>query len=255
MVTNWAITPGFTPFPLVIAHRGASGIAPENTVEAFQLALQCGADGIELDVRLTSDGVPVAMHDRKVDRTTSGVGAIGTLPLSEVRQLDAGTWFAPEFRGAKVPTLDEVFEALPGSLLINVELKVRGPGSYRLASRVVETIQRHNRTASTLIASFNPTALWTARCLAPDIVRGYIWSRTHPLPMRQRWFQWLADPHWMNPAQHTCPPATIQRFHAKGLLVLGWATDYPATSDGHQQWSGVDAVVTDFPQAVLEQRG
>ena len=117
MAAHWGTTPGSNHFPLVIAHRGASGDAPENAIAAFQLAVDLGADGIELDIRLTSDGVPVVIHDRKVDRTTSGIGMIGRLSLAQVRELDAGTWFAPEFKGEGVPTLDDVFEALPKSLL------------------------------------------------------------------------------------------------------------------------------------------
>ena len=238
----------------MIAHRGASGDAPENTLAAFHLAVEQGADGIELDVRLTRDGVPVVIHDRTIDRTTSGSGKVGTLTLAEVKRLDAGSWFSPAHKGEQIPTLDEVFNVLPKGFLINVEMKVRGPGTVRLATSVSTTIQRHARTETTLIASFNPAALWVARRTAPEIARGFIWSRHHPLPFRQRWFQWLAGPTWMNPAQETCPPSMLQQLHNQGFPVLAWSTDFPKGTDGRQQWDGVDAVVTNFPGDVLAQR-
>src|SRR6056297_841327 len=96
------------------AHRGASAVAPENTLAAFTAALQAGADGIELDVHLTRDGVPVVMHDETVDRTTNGSGRIRDLSHAEIDDLDAGSWFGPRWRGEKIPTLEKVLVAFAG---------------------------------------------------------------------------------------------------------------------------------------------
>src|SRR5262245_679720 len=109
---------------LVIAHRGASGTCPENTLAAFRRAVEVGADMIELDVQLTRDDAVVVMHDWTLDRTTDGSGAVGERALDELRPLDAGRWFAPEFAGERVPTLAAVLDAVP--IPINVELKPRG---------------------------------------------------------------------------------------------------------------------------------
>jgi len=108
---------------LTVAHRGASAYAPENTLEAFALAVDQGADVIELDVHLTRDDEVVVMHDGRVDRTTGGTGEIRALALREIRTLDAGGWFGPRYRGARVPTLTEVFEHFAARSWIDIEIK------------------------------------------------------------------------------------------------------------------------------------
>ena len=111
-----------SPRPFIFAHRGASSHAPENTLAAFELAIQQNADGIELDVKLTADGHVVAIHDATVDRTTGARGRVKDLPLTDLRSLDAGSFFAPNFKAEKIPTLEDVFEAVGRRTLINVEL-------------------------------------------------------------------------------------------------------------------------------------
>ena len=159
---TWNISPGSLLSPLIIAHRGDSSEAPENTMEAFRRAVEAGADGIELDVRLTRDREVVVIHDWLIDRTTPGAGPVGTHTLAELKKMDAGSWFDPRFKSARVPTLAEVFEGLPASLLVNVEIKVRGHGVLPLVSRVVETVRRCDRYETTLVASFHPVALGLA---------------------------------------------------------------------------------------------
>ncbi len=100
-----------TEAPLVIGHRGASSLAPENTYAAFQMALERGADGLELDAKLSSDGVAVVHHDQTLDRTTDGSGLLSKQPLAMLEALDAGSSFNASYRGEKIPTLESVFEA------------------------------------------------------------------------------------------------------------------------------------------------
>ena len=123
-VTTWQIDPGSLRLPLIIAHRGDLSTAPENTLPAFQRALAAGADGVELDVRLTRDGQLIVFHDRHLERTSNGQGRVDRKTFSDVRALDVGSWSSPEFKGEVAPTLDEVFELLPRDYLINVEMKV-----------------------------------------------------------------------------------------------------------------------------------
>ena len=144
-VTTWAINPGSQRLPLVIAHRGDVSSAPENTLSAFQRAWSIGADGVELDVRLTRDDQLVVFHDRKVDRTSNGQGRVRAHTLAEMRSLDVGSWFSSNFRGEQAPLLDEVFELLPHDYLINVELKVVLKGMKLIAHLVAEAIARHRR--------------------------------------------------------------------------------------------------------------
>ena len=105
--TTWSIQPGSLPLPLIIAHRGHVSAAPENTMSAFQGALAAGADGIELDVRLTRDRQLVVFHDRRLDRTSNGRGLVDHHSLADIRSLDVGSWFGDPFKGEAAPTLDQ----------------------------------------------------------------------------------------------------------------------------------------------------
>ncbi|HEX9075950.1 MAG TPA: glycerophosphodiester phosphodiesterase family protein, partial [Anaerolineae bacterium] len=141
---------------LIIAHRGASNWAPENTLAAFQRACALGADGIELDVTLTRDGVPVVIHDDTVDRTTNGKGAVAQMTLEEIRSLDAGSWYSAEFRGEKIPTLAGVLQAVGQCGLVDIELKgtkLKADGLEAAAIRAVESAGMHERV---ILSSFNP---------------------------------------------------------------------------------------------------
>ncbi len=250
---SWRIAPGSLESPLIIAHRGDSSTFPENTIESFRRAVDIGADGIELDVRLTRDGQVAVFHDRRVDRTTTGTGVVGSFTMSELKTLDAGSWFGPEFEAIRVPTLDEVFDELPPSFLINVEMKVRGLGFRPLASRVVAAIRRHDRFESTLVASFHPLALWVARVMEPRIARGFIWADHHPLPLRARWFSFLADAHWVDPDKSTFSPELLERYHRRGKPVLAWDLDV-GTDLERLAKMGLDAVVTDYPAVFTRQK-
>ena len=108
---------------LVVAHRGCSGRAPENTIAAFEMALEQGSDMIECDVRLTKDEEVVVFHDRALDRTTNGKGPVEQRTLEELKRLDAGSWFSSKFSGERIPTLSEVLHLLEGRAFLNIELK------------------------------------------------------------------------------------------------------------------------------------
>ena len=110
------------PSPVIFAHRGDLTHAPENTLPSFQQALQKGADGVELDAKLTADGQVIVIHDMTVDRTTTGKGRVASFKLDDIRKLDAGKWFDEKFNGTKVPMLAEVFELVGKDKLINIEL-------------------------------------------------------------------------------------------------------------------------------------
>lgn len=147
--------------PEVIAHRGASGTAPENTLAAFRRAAEMGAHMIELDVQLSRDGHVVVIHDDTVDRTTDGRGAVATLDLARLKALDAGSWFAPAFGAERVPTLAEVLGAVRTPF--NVELK-RGGGD-ELAARVLDTVRKAGATERVVFSSFEDEALARLRRL------------------------------------------------------------------------------------------
>src|SRR5262245_4017798 len=157
----------------VIAHRGFSGIAPENTLAAIRAALEAGADRVEVDVLVTRDGVPVLLHDADLDRTTNGRGPVAARTLADVRALDAGGWFDARFTGERVPTLAEALEFCRGRILLNLEIKSEAvedreaPAGVEAA--VVEAIRRARAPAEVVVSSFDPRALVRVRRLFPEL--------------------------------------------------------------------------------------
>ena len=250
---SWRFAPGSLDYPLVVAHRGGAGLAPENTLAAFRMALEVGADAIELDVRLTRDGRVAVIHDRTVDRTTGGRGPVGSYTLAELKALDAGSWFGPQYLGERVPTLEEVFDAVPGDFPVYVEMKARGPGAWPLVKSVAGIIRGRGRWDGTMVASFNPVPMALLRAMEPRIVRGYIWSSHHPLPLRARWMCPLVNPHWFAPDRGSLDTGWLARFHAQGKRVAAWDLDVGADMRELREM-GLDAAVTDRPDILARQK-
>jgi glycerophosphoryl diester phosphodiesterase len=146
---------------IVAAHRGAGRLAPENTVRSFERAMELGAVALELDVHLTNDDELVVIHDSHVDRTTDGTGAIRARSAAEVAQLDAGGWYAPEFTGTRIPTLDEVLELTDGRARVNIELK--DSWADRVAGRVIETVFAHGAADRVVVMSFDLGSVLAAK--------------------------------------------------------------------------------------------
>ena len=167
--------------PLNLAHRGASAVAPENTLSAFRRAMELGADGVELDVQLSADGALVVCHNYWVDQTSNGHGPIAAQKLAELKQLDFGGWFGPQFIGEPIPTLDEVFDGLPPSALINVELKSESLRSNGLEAAVAGLIARRGAHHRVIVSSFNPVALWRMHRLDPRIKTGLLYAPNLPI--------------------------------------------------------------------------
>ena len=169
--------------PRIIAHRGASGHAPENTLSAFALAAEMGADGIELDVHLTKDGQVVVLHNDTVDATTDGRGSVSQMSVQELKTLDAGGWYDARYENERIRTLAEVFETIDPHQLINVEIKVgRGranPARPRgqLETETVRLIERYDLSHRVLVSSFSPFILRRVRALCADIPLGYLYAQ------------------------------------------------------------------------------
>jgi glycerophosphoryl diester phosphodiesterase len=162
------------PTPVIFAHRGSSAYAPENTLAAFELAVQHQADAIELDAKLCASGEVVVIHDASVDRTTNGRGVVNQLSLSALKELDAGSHFHPSFAGEKIPTLAEVFEAMGGRIFINVELTNLTSTRDRLPEAVAELVRKFGLEQQVLISSFNPIALRRIQPRLPGTPIGYL---------------------------------------------------------------------------------
>ncbi|MEU4241495.1 glycerophosphodiester phosphodiesterase family protein [Actinoplanes sp. NPDC026619] len=156
-----------------IAHRGYSAVAPENTLPAFAAAVRAGATHVEFDVRTTVDGVPVVIHDRTLDRTTTGEGHVWEATAAEVLALDAGSWFSPAYAGVRVPTLIETLELLaaPGPALL---LEIKPPATLDQAKAIVELVAERGLLDRTIVQSFDPDVVALAGQAAPDVRRGLL---------------------------------------------------------------------------------
>jgi glycerophosphoryl diester phosphodiesterase len=150
-------------FPvMVIAHRGFSGDAPENTLAAFKKAIEVGSDMMEMDVHFSKDGQVVVIHDDHLERTTNGRGKVADHTLQELKKLDAGSWFGSPFSGEQIPTLQEVLELAKGNILVNIEIKNEYLGPYTisdLADRTLQEVQRKRMVKQVIFSSFDPSPL------------------------------------------------------------------------------------------------
>lgn len=154
---------GISRRPFLWAHRGVSCEAPENTMAAFRLAEGAGADGIECDVQLTRDGIPVLLHDDTIRRTSSGRGAVAEMSLAELRRFDFGGWFGRDFSGESIPTLENLLAWAGDRLWLNLELKQADTG------RATLELLEEFRHAKVIISSFDWEVLATVRSYSPDL--------------------------------------------------------------------------------------
>ncbi len=158
--------------PLIVARRGARAHAPENTLAAFELAIEQGADAIEMDVQFTSDGELITMQGLDVDEISDGTGRIRSFQLAEIKELDVGGWFDPAFAGTRVPTLNEVLDALAGRVKLVLELKTFSRKSEGMEDEVWEQIQQRGLVDDVTVTSFNLFALRRLKKMAPDLRTG-----------------------------------------------------------------------------------
>lgn len=163
--------------PLILAHRGANQYAPQNTIPAFKKAIELGADGVEFDVQMTLDGVLVVCHNFTVDQTSDGSGFISEMAFSELRQLDFGSWFSPEFSGTKIPTLEEVLDTVKDMKLINIEIKRPSvPHRQDVVQKTVDTIRRYSISDHLVVSSFDYCVIDEVKRIAPEIKCGLLYS-------------------------------------------------------------------------------
>jgi len=233
--------------PLIVAHRGASKDAVENTIAAFRLAREQGADGVELDVMRCATGEVVVFHDDDLERLGKRAGLVRATSLDELRAIDLGG-------GERIPLLDDVLEEL-GPLLVNVELKsqsqLRDDG---LAAAVATILGRHATRTRALVSSFDPWLLGRFRLRAPDIATGLLFAHDQSLPLRQAWSAPLLRPTALHPESLLVDARHVAGWHARGYALNVWTVDDPAELRLLAAL-GVDGLITNrpkFARAVLQ---
>lgn len=235
--------------PLVIAHRGASLLAPENTMAAFDLADELGAHAIEMDAKLSRDGEVVIMHDSTLDRTTNGSGAVRNQTMMELRTLDAGSHFGESFSGEGVPILAKVFDSLAGKILINVELTNYATPFDRLPEKVISLIAYRGIEDDVLISSFNPIALIRSKRLAPNIPTGLLARGSPRLLINRMMRSWIKYDCY-HPAWEQVSQDLIEQERRMGNRTHVWTLNSPEEMINLVK-AGVNGVITDDPTLAL----
>ena len=256
----------FEQRPLVMAHRGGRALWPENTLYAFERAVEMGVDVLEMDVHTTADGVPVVMHDDTADRTTNGSGPIQSFTLEELRGLDAGhTWssddgqtFPYRGQGITVPTVEEVFAAFP-DVPLNIEIKQEEPS---MVASFCQLIRDHDLVDQVLVASFHEETIDEFRATCPEVATSTGTSETVALFVLSRLF---LESTYGAPAEaaqvpeyrsglHVLAPRFIDAAHNRNLEVHAWTIN---DEDDMQRMIslGVDGIITDYPDRLLELLG
>lgn len=230
--------------PAVIAHRGASGSCPENTLAAFRRAAALGAPMVELDVQLTRDGEVVVIHDVTLERTTDGHGRVCDRTLAEIARLDAGGWFGPAFRGERVPTLAQVLAAV--ALAVNVELKPHG--EERLEQRALDVAEAAGALGRVVFSSFDPTSLVRLR-QASAAAEVAVLVGDGPLPEALRLAERVVARALHLRNDRVTPPA-LAMIAPTGLPVRAWTVN-DAAEFHRLATAGVIGVFTDHPERFL----
>lgn len=233
----------------VIAHRGWSDAAPENTFAAFDKALSIGVNSIETDLRRTRDGEIVLMHDADVDRTTSGHGPLAQLSLAEVQALDAGSWFSEEFAGERVPTLRGLFERYGTRIDCDLEIKDRG-----LEAKALRLIAGYDLADHVLISSSKKECLHNVKALSRTQRCGWLVRALDEATVaeaRDAGFETISPP------AGKLAPEQVAAAHAMGLSVRAWGVRDEVLMR-HVVECGADGTTINFPDKLvtyLDQRG
>lgn len=235
----------------IYAHRGARTIAPENTLPAFQAALDMGVAGIELDVHCSSDGQLVVIHDFTVDQLTSGTGPVGRYSANALNHIDAGSHFDPAFSHIGVPTLEQVLDLIGDRCVINVEIKSMDPYGGDQVEPLLATIQDRNLYEQILVSSFNPVTLIKTRWLDPKVRLGLLHERPLPEYLQAAWTDSLIQPQALHPHYSLVDSAYMQWASTLGCAVNTWTVNDSIEAQRLVDL-GVDVIMSDIPDVIAD---
>jgi glycerophosphoryl diester phosphodiesterase len=238
----------------VIAHRGFSGVAPENTMAAFRKAIDVGADMFELDVLLSKDGQVVVIHDDTLDRTTNGEGLVSEHSLEELRALDAGSWFDPEFAGEAIPTLKETLELARGHILVNIEIKteaVTDRARGGIVDKTLGLVRRLDMMDQIVISSFDPRALAYARELEPGVKTASLFNAELQEGLSPEEVMAEVTSNGFNLSRKQVDASIIEACHRLERPVAVYTVNEVDEMERVLDL-GVDAIFTDQPDRLLE---
>ncbi|MBL4709462.1 MAG: hypothetical protein JKY48_13585 [Flavobacteriales bacterium] len=240
--------------PLIIAHRGASGLVPENTLIAFKKAIEIGVDRIEMDLRQTIDGEVIVLHDKTIKRTTNGWGSVRKLSLKRVQRYSAGSWFHYDFGAEKVPTFREVLELVNGRTTLLLEIKDGSPYHHGIEKNVIELINEYDAHDWCIVQSFNDKVLKNFRALPElnsdvqklfeiviPVAPFYGGSRFTYKSVRSYDFAQEVNVNFKN-----VTPLVIRKLHKMGKKINVWTVNDNYDLNRFVEM-GVDGIITDYP--------
>jgi glycerophosphoryl diester phosphodiesterase len=232
--------------PRVLGHRGVRGAAPENTMAAFELAARAGADGVELDVRLSRSGELVVCHDPTLERATRGsdVRRVADLDTAELAKIDVGD-------GQGVPLLSDVLAWAEGAgRAVNVEMKRDVPSRPEVVAATARLLRDRSGRPAVIVSSFDPWMLAYLGLLLPAVPRGFLFAPDHAY-LRSGWPATLLRAAAVHPERTLCSPGRVEKWRACGRLVHVWTVNDPGEARALAA-SGVDAIITDKPDVILD---
>lgn len=232
--------------PIIIGHRGACALAPENTIYSFKLAAEHGADFIELDAKLSLDGEVMVIHDQMVDRTTDGTGRVNQLTCAQLKALDAGSKFDKKFKGEKIPTLDEVFKAVGKQVCVNVELTNYASKNDDLVKKVVEVVRSNQMEKRVLFSSFLPSNLKLAHEMLPEAPVAILCLVGVAGIFARSFLLTKVSPSFIHPYLMDVTKRLVDKEHNRGRKVNVWTVNVEKDIRRMIK-AGVDGIFTDDP--------
>ena len=228
-----------------IAHRGASGHAPENTLAAFQKAIDIGVDCVECDVHCTADGEVVVIHDHTLNRTTHSRGNVEKMTLAEVKKADAGSRFDPRFADERIPALREALELMKGKAVSLIEIKPAG-----ITDRVIKEIEKAGAVTEVVVISFHADVLKDAQKINPMIPRAFLLGGKRaikkPAAILELIQQAVEIGGALNLSSKIITPQLVRESHRRGVGVWAWTVDHEAEMKKLAEM-GVDAITSNYP--------
>ncbi|WP_108668968.1 glycerophosphodiester phosphodiesterase [Peribacillus acanthi] len=235
----------------IYAHRGSKGTHPENTMAAFREAVRLGVDGIELDVHLSKDGELVVIHDETVDRTTDGTGQVKDLTLSQLKKLDAGSWFSKEFQSETIPTLKEILQLLQGTnILLNVEIKNDVIQYVGIEEKVLKDLEEYAYKDKAIISSFNHYSVRKIKQLDPEIQTAILFVEILVEPWKYAASIGASALHVYIPIAYTEMSREAER---NNYPVRVWTVNDEVEMKKLIEMN-IDTIMTDFPQKAMQIR-
>ncbi len=236
---------------LIVAHRGASALAPENTLSSFRRAIEMGAKAVEFDVHQSRDGELLVIHDENLKRTCGLDALVKDLDASRIRSLDAGSWFGPQFAGERVPTLRETLELLLGRAAVHLELKQGSRYYPGIEARAVRLLKEMGGLRDSVISSFDHQALFEVRRVDFSARIGYLLGRTPTIRALKDTKELKAESLHLSLRQTTA--ASVRSAHKHGLRVLAY-TVLSAAQGRRLRFLGVDGVFANDPSLLRDCR-